>query len=452
MDWVKKNVFLVVLVGVTVLLVGLILFVNSTVAASVEEAVQKRDRINSELRRFARGQEYNRAVINARQAEVTGSKENLGSVIERTRQFNNRYKVLSLRRPDDQGVVDAFPFNRELDRQILLRAVFPKAYMNAIEKIRGSLNPTTPPTEQVDEAQLNAWAQRVLMEKRSEWTKAVKAGTIEPEDEEGRSTMPVMSEEIRQIALERLTRDRMVNRARAGEIYVDAGALQPLVDPTERRPLLESMWFAQLSLWLYRDVTDAINQTNAEAFEGLPRTQRSVPNAAVKRLVSIRMPRQYVTPAAATDQGTGGTGGTMVAATLTESLSNRDYDVIHYAVTVVMPYRYLGRLEWHLAEENLHTVLQLQEMVAERNQPGSYYYGAEPVVRATLRVEWKLLTEWERPLMPVEVLGTLPSDALRPEDQQRVDEAGGGTATGGGRPAREGRSGPRERRMFGEER
>jgi hypothetical protein len=61
-----------------------------------------------------------------------------------------------------------------------------------------------------------------------------------------------------------------------------------------------------------------------------------------------------------------------------------------------------------------------------------------------MRGEWKLLTEWERPLMPVEVLKTLPSGALGRDDSDRVSAAGGG---GGVTGRRRGGS-----RRFGEER
>lgn len=454
MDVIRKNLFLVVLVGVTAVLIGLILFVNSSVSADVEKAVKERNTLSSKLRTYALGQRYNPSVIDARRAEVTGSKQNLRSVIDRSIEFNRQYKVLSLVRPDGKGVVPAFPFNRQLDREIALRAVFPDAYNQAIQEVEQSLNSTTPPTEPFTEAELRQWELRELSEARAEWARQLKAGTIEPTrevDGEAVSTEPILTAEMAARARRKALTRRMVDRARQGEIYLDALALQRLIDQAQKRPLLETMWYAQLSLWLQQDVIDAIRQTNAEAFAGLPASGKTVPNAAVKRLMEIRMIPQYVGASggmsvSGSDREQNQSGdGAMAAASLTEAVSNKDYDVIHYTLTVVLPFRYLGRLEWHLAQQNYHTVLDVQEVAPPADPPSTYYYGKEPVVRVTLRGEWKLLTEWERPLMPVEVLNTLPSSALRSEDSDRISEAG---ITGGSTPA--GRSSGRPR--FGEER
>jgi hypothetical protein len=201
------------------------------------------------------------------------------------------------------------------------------------------------------------------------------------------------------------------------------------------------MWYAQLSLWLQRDIAEAIRKTNAEAFEGLPPKQHTVPHAAIKRLVEIRMIPQYVGGSGAggpmgDDDGT--TAGRLEASSLTGAVSNKDYDVLHYTMTVVLPFRYLGRFQWHLSKENYHTILDVQEVAAPEDRPNTYFYGSEPVVRVVMRGEWKLITEWERPLMPREVLNTLPRGALRDEDVDRPHTPGGqsnltGDTTGAGR-------------------
>ena len=58
MDVIRKNLFLVVLVGVTAVLIGLIVFMNSSVSADVEKAVEQRDKLSSQLitpmRRFGK--------------------------------------------------------------------------------------------------------------------------------------------------------------------------------------------------------------------------------------------------------------------------------------------------------------------------------------------------------------------------------------------------------------
>jgi hypothetical protein len=92
---------------------------------------------------------------------------------------------------------------------------------------------------------------------------------------------------------------------------------------------------------------------------------------------------------------------------------------------------------------NLHTVLSISAVAPERLEgrgegSAGYYYGSEPVLAVTLDCQLVMLPSWTRgtyeeaerawsqtypPLMPAQVLQTLSPEALRREDQNRLQEA-----------------------------
>ncbi len=140
--------------------------------------------------------------------------------------------------------------------------------------------------------------------------------------------------------------------------------------------------------------------------------------------------------------------------TLTNRVCNSEYDVVHYNFSVVMPTRYLPELQRQLLDLNHHTIIGMAITEAGtsdsarssgrggRSSAASElrYYGTDPVLEVTLYGELLLLTSWERgtvdddkeewvlpPLMPDEVLASIhgrTEDAMREEDQTRLEEAG----------------------------
>jgi hypothetical protein len=144
-------------------------------------------------------------------------------------------------------------------------------------------------------------------------------------------------------------------------------------------------------------------------------------------------------------QGFGGGAMTSLTAvptgpSLGDRTSNKDYDVIRYSFQVVMPVRYLPLLERKLMERNFNTVLNFDLSEVDPASPAfaSCYFGSDPVMLVTIHAQLLLMTAWERgewtidkegkkvekypPLMPTEVLKTLPVDALRPADSERISQ------------------------------
>ena len=136
---------------------------------------------------------------------------------------------------------------------------------------------------------------------------------------------------------------------------------------------------------------------------------------------------------------------------LTRRACSKNYDVVRYQFTVVMPMRYLSDLKLNLLRRTNHTILNVNMNKAatlpvtdgrrtRATADDLYYYGTDSVVEVTLGCELLLMTAWERgtydfeagkwsrqfpPLMPKEVLSNLQElvpDAIRQEDEMRLKE------------------------------
>jgi hypothetical protein len=236
-------------------------------------------------------------------------------------------------------------------------------------------------------------------------------------------------------AQRRATINLKVQKAQAGQVYASTDAFLP---QEKSRPWPDEIWLAQVGLWIQKDLVDAINQTNQQVRQARGISEApSVNNSAVKRLVSVRyLAYEGATTVAATP-GAGPGAAPMVAAerkagmalagSLTQRGSNQEYDVVTFQVTMVMNLADWPTFQENLSRQNLYTVLKMDSTAVEQGagstmtdysggfggRGGStatvaeedlYYYGTDPVVRVTLQIEAILFCDWERPLMPVEML------------------------------------------------
>lgn len=245
----------------------------------------------------------------------------------------------------------------------------------------------------------------------------------------------------------------------------------------------EKFWSAQLGLWVQSDIIGAINDTirTAQAQQKLPPEQRSVITSPIKRLLSIEVgqtqqrrkttPKRDVRapmmgypqpgyPQAGYPQMRPGTPPASyrrrqaqaapetpgdIPDTLTRNTACKVFDVVNYSFTVLMPTRYLPLLEESLMKRNYHIILNEQisppeEATSSSSRSGAsdvdslYYYGTEPVRKVVIRGQLLLTTgftrgQWDsekktwlrEPLMPVEVIKTLHSSALRDEDKKLIE-------------------------------
>ncbi|MBS3734286.1 MAG: hypothetical protein KGY99_05095 [Phycisphaerae bacterium] len=227
--------------------------------------------------------------------------------------------------------------------------------------------------------------------------------------------------------------DAQHHQARNGRIYADVTALDRYFVEGNYNPTPIQLWQMQVNAWVQKDILAAIEKTNDEVLAPLPEDRRNVLSAAVKRLVEVRVARQYYT--GEQTQATGmrdsmsgrgpsfgpprKTGAAPGGATLTGHVSSKDFDVVHYGFVVVMPEQHVARLMKNLTSGTYHTVLTCEMASVEQPRPivlpaeperrdgdrrprgeqrdaREYYYGPEPVVAVTLVGELLLQTDWAR--------------------------------------------------------
>lgn len=246
-------------------------------------------------------------------------------------------------------------------------------------------------------------------------------------------------------------------KANTSGIYATEGSLYVTQLPEGSRPTLDQMWMALVGWWLQQDLVAAIVETNQAA--GATGTMPAIPtiaDAKIKRLVGVAIdPKEYYVGASqvAVSSGMGmsmsmsmGSGGAPppLVDGLTERTSNVDYDVVTYGVRMVMKSSEVQAFQRNLEKRNFYTVLSVGMTAVESGDstgaPGSlmalgdtsfgaptteaavpeqyYYYGPDPVMVVTLKIEAIFFTDWERDLMPVEMLGKL-QPFWRPADMTR---------------------------------
>jgi hypothetical protein len=285
--------------------------------------------------------------------------------------------------------------------------------------------------------------------------------------------------DIQAQAKERAITAAKLARAESGAIFVTPDALDKYYTMETVQTDSSRLWAAQLNLWATADILGAIGETNEDVFKSrgidpANSKEATVPNAGVKQLKKIEINRDYTLnrggvgmssaphPAGALSGTPPAPGGsTPSAGSLTGRHSTREYDVLGYRLTLIMPLRYLPVLQRRLLEKNYHTVLSVQIADAGDVTKSEYYYGPDAVSEVRIEGELLLLTAWERgqwdesggqakpsekypPLMPVKVLqmiGTADPGLLRAQDQKVLGDAGKAPAAGG-RPAPSGQAGP----------
>jgi len=145
----------------------------------------------------------------------------------------------------------------------------------------------------------------------------------------------------------------------------------------------------------------------------------------------------------------------MTSPGFTDRASCKDYDVLQYNFTVVMPAYLVLDLQKALYSLSYHTVLKVEMTSVDDPKAGTpvmapvgpdgqqlagipLYYGPGSFLKVTIYGEFLMPSPWQRgtfdrtqakwiasPLVPYEVLADLATksaDALRQEDQQRVTE------------------------------
>jgi hypothetical protein len=385
------------------------------------------------------------------------------------------YKVLQMRTKarDKETLVDAFPNVDQFKNAGNLCLLFKNTYRGQLEGLQASMSPVKPVTQDELDVEVNLHLVRLQQDAALEAARKKKLSSkpaADVGDPKDLKAVPAHGEagqtaDFTAQARAKAVKALMLRQATSrGRIYVSPGALESVfVNWVEPSATATELWQAQLNLWVQGDIIEAINAAN-DYSTGLVRAkQPNVLTSAVKRLVKIKVDRDYClgagsgAPAGGASSGGGGTSGYHLGPAepspgptagpaeesleLTGHFSNKEYDVIHYQFVVDMPARFIPALESCLMQRNFHTILKVEagplsaapETTGAGNAAIPPYYGPDAVIEVTFQGELLLLTSWERgkynstdkkwdspPLMPKEVLTALPSSILRPEDAKRL--------------------------------
>lgn len=220
-------------------------------------------------------------------------------------------------------------------------------------------------------------------------------------------------------------------------VYATPAAISLPKGPAQGDPSLNQCWDWQMQVWAIEDVLRAIAAANA------PAADRGVPAAIVKRIESISvqpMPGLVVGREGGAGGGGpegGSTGGATDAGTppdpnaapLNASVSitgrqsgpgtgNGLYDLRKIDLTVIADAQSVPQIIDALAKVNLMTVLrmELEQVDSVQHLNEGYFYGRQPVVRATMTIESLWLREWTTPFMPEPVRTALGIPASAPAE------------------------------------
>jgi hypothetical protein len=232
--------------------------------------------------------------------------------------------------------------------------------------------------------------------------------------------------------------------------------------PTQEQ--IQMLWRDQVRLWVFRDVITAIVETNKQHIQRLQKESQvplepSVLTAPVKRLMWVDCTGEFFTGTLEEGEERGRYSGRddddrrgseqesdkPKAYTITGDVSNERFDVVRYQVVVVMNPERIPLLERNLSRLNYHAVLgyraqsaanglrmpNVSESSSGDRRAGTqvslvrsdvHYYGAEPVMRVTLDVQLRLVTDWIRG-KGVDPLPRIPEQVSDPRQLLFVPEA-----------------------------
>lgn len=491
MKFIKENLFLVALASATIVLAAVAVIMARSYSAGAREGASARTDLSRELSSLARGPHANRRVVDAEAEKVRLARKAVEEARERLIKRNRgQYRVMTF--VAEGKTYPAFPIDKDLYARVGAEYKIAEAYQDEVDALLERLSPTEGPT-----------AAEIDDEIRPDEPLGLGPGpaAAPPRAGLGAGNVPIKRRpvsvtdrfSVRRVARgvgtleedtgptpEEIARDEFIlDRALKGKIYANKDESMHMVLLSRQiRYSFQELWFAQVSLWVMRDIVEAIKVTN----EGASSPGQGVPVSAVKRLVGSDVLGYVVGQSGAAGAGVSGrpsvrdaasdaapasvdlqyfTGGARVAGARAPKLTGRGcsqlYDVVHYRFAVVMPIKNLPRLCRNLMEQNYHTVIDVHisatdsevqtiggrtETMGGRGRGGerSYYYGTDSVVQVTITGELLLLTDWTRgrkkqvdpttreevkgypELMPTEFLsglGALDAGALRPEDLER---------------------------------
>jgi hypothetical protein len=195
-------------------------------------------------------------------------------------------------------------------------------------------------------------------------------------------------------------------RGRAGQVltYADVSVfVLPTIGGEATVPSMAECWEWQMQYWIQADLIAAIGAVNE------PAKNTGVTGAAVKRIERIAVLPGVTGPGAVPEGGTPDPAapaplveGTDFISSFTGRRSDPNMDVRKAELTVVVSNAQLPLLLSSISKTNLMTVtnVKLSAVDVSSDLSNGFYYGSDPVVRATLTIETVWLNEWLKALKP----------------------------------------------------
>lgn len=482
MDFLQKNMFYVALVAAVV--TALVLALLLTPTPSLEAKAALNSRIETLLRAVPINKETQKAEKERNdkmREQVDGAR---ALCIERNMKDITIVEYPNSA-TESTPAIKVFPFRREAYDKYLAYELT-NQYRVILNSMVAKLHPTVAPTPEDLEKEKARQERLLKVSDTASPSGAPPGPSVPPHFGETRNPTATpgaaAGPDINTLALNAVR----MQKASAGAIYIAEDALAICFPRAMQNVTPAELWEMQLNLIVHNEVLSAIGTTIDQVLQGSGTAVKkaNVMNSPVKRLVKIEIDKNYVTGSSTPSAGSGampgaptggpaapsfgptmpmrtrmppgmpgGTGMEMsgvrggesaaaemgfgASVSLGNRVCNKDFDVIRYNFQVVMPARYVPLLQRNLMERNFHTVLNTS-MSAYPMKDSQYYFGSDPVMLVTINSQMLLMTAWERglwevdksgkkvlkypPLMPREVLSTLPKEALRDIDNERLSQ------------------------------
>ena len=284
--------------------------------------------------------------------------------------------------------------------------MFQQAYLRQFQtEIPQALNSITPPTEEA----IRAEHDRREKDMTDKW----------PHDPVTHEILnkPALDQNIQRMSIT-LPEEMRINAATQHKIYMDPSSslsmhpgLQPGNGGMSRQLDAETVWYAQMGLWVQQDVVNTIAELNKDSHD--------VEHSPVKQLLQILVAsdkNMYAIPSPPEGTPAVVASATPTVATNTDAdplpkdftvsptgrICNGVFDVVHFTVSMNVQAADINRVIQGLERGRLLTVFQTDIQAvnsAEMKQLG-YYFGSNPVATITLNCEELFMRDWTRPYMP----------------------------------------------------
>jgi hypothetical protein len=199
-----------------------------------------------------------------------------------------------------------------------------------------------------------------------------------------------------------LPKQLMEDIAKTSRVYIspDTFEVNPQIAGAAGAPDALTIYLAQLGFWIQQDVVNAVNFANGNS--------KSVPESAVKHLISIRVDAQgiptFIVPAGATAANDDPDAELKKDTTVspTGRICNGLYDVFHFTVRADVQADKLDDFLRALSYRRFITPLSVDVKAVDNAAAlaQGHVYGDKPVVSVTARCEILYLRKWNAPYMP----------------------------------------------------